>query len=56
MIIDNLKHNLDSSRKVGLEYKVKFIVYMLISIYALIYAIISHFDGDESFQSLKIFG
>ena len=56
MIIDNLKHNLDLSKKVGLEYKVKFIIYMLISIYALLYAIFTHFDGDESFKSLKIFG
>ena len=30
MIIDDMKHNLDSSNKVGLEYKIKFIVYVLI--------------------------
>ena len=47
MIIDDMKNNLDSSNKVGLEYKVKFIIYVLISIYALCYAILSHFDDDD---------
>ena len=57
MVIDDMKNNLDSSNKVGLEYKVKFIIYVLISIYSLCYAILSHFDeDDETFSSLKIFG
>ena len=57
MIIDDMKHNLDSSNKVGLEYKIKFIIYVLISIYSLCYAILAHFDDeDETFDSLKIFG
>ncbi len=57
MIIDDMKHNLDSSNKVGLEYKIKFIVYVLISIYSLCYAILSHFDDeDDTFQGLKIRG
>ena len=56
ILIDDLKHNIDSSKKVGLEYKFKFIFYMIISIYALLFAIFTHVDGDESFQSLKIFG
>jgi uncharacterized protein (UPF0333 family) len=57
MIIDDMKNNLDSSNKVGLEYKVKFIIYVLISIYALCYAILSHFDDDDdTLLSYKIFG
>ncbi len=57
MIIDDMKNNLDSTNKVGLEYKVKFIIYVLISIYSLCYAILSHFDDDdEIFQGVKIFG
>ena len=57
MIIDDMRNNLNSSNKVGLEYKVKFIIYVLISIYALCYAILTHFDDDdEMFQSVKIFG
>ena len=57
MIIDDMKNNLNSSNKVGLEYKVKFIIYVLISIYALCYAILTHFDDDdEMFQGVKIFG
>ena len=56
MIIDDMKNNLDSSNKVGLEYKVKFIIYVLISIYALCYAILSHFDDDDdTLLSYKIF-
>ena len=55
MIIDDMKGNLNSSNKVGLEYKVKFIVYVLISIYSLCYAILAHFDEDDTFDSLKIF-
>ncbi len=57
MIIDDMRNNLNSSNKVGIEYKVKFIIYVLISIYALCYAILSHFDeDDEMFQGIKIFG
>ena len=55
MIIDDMKGNLSSTNKVGLEYKVKFIVYVLISIYSLCYAILAHFDEDDSFESLKLF-
>ena len=55
MIIDDLRGNVKSSNKVGLEYKVKFIIYVLISIYSLCYAILAHFDEDESFESLRMF-
>ena len=56
MIIDDMKNNLSSSNKVGLEYKIKFILYVLVSIYSLCYAILSHFDEDESdFERFKIF-
>ena len=56
MIIDDFRENLSSSNKVGLEYKIKFVVYVLISIYALCFAIMAHFDEeDDTFSSLKIF-
>ena len=32
MIIDDMQGNLNSSNKIGLEYKVKFIIYVLILI------------------------
>ena len=48
MIIDDLRGNVKSSNKVGLEYKVKFIIYVLISIYSLCYAILAHFDEDDT--------
>ena len=51
-----MKGNLSSSNKVGLEYKIKFILYVLLSIYSLCYAILSYFDEDESvFEKFKIF-
>ena len=53
MIIDDMKNNLDSTNKVGLEYKVKFIIYVLISIYSLCYAILSHFDDDDEINEDK---
>ena len=55
MIIDEIKSAVSSSNKVGLEYKIKFIIYVLISIYSMCYAILAHFDEDVSFESLKIF-
>ena len=55
VIIDEIKSNVSSRNKVGLEYKFKFIIYLLISIYAMCYAILAHFDADISFESLKIF-
>ena len=55
MIIDDLRGNVKSSNKVGLEYKVKFIIYVLISIYSLCYAILAHFDEDDTFDKLKLF-
>ena len=55
MIIDDMQGNLNSSNKIGLEYKVKFIIYVLISIYSLCYAILAHFDEDESFETLRMF-
>ena len=55
MIIDDMKGNLSYTNKVGLEYKIKFVVYVLISIYSLCYAILAHFDEDDTFEGLKIF-
>ena len=55
MIIDDMKSNLSSSNKVGLEYKFKFVIYVIISIYSLCYSILAHIDEDASFDSLKIF-
>ena len=54
IVIDDMKGNLSSSNKVGLEYKVKFVIYVLISIYSLCYAILANFDEDDTFDSLKI--
>ena len=54
MIIDDMKGNISSSNRVGLEYKIKFVIYVLISIYSLCYAILAHFDEDEIFDGLKI--
>ncbi len=55
MIIDDMKGNLSSTNRVGLEYKVKFVIQVLIAIYALCFAILGHFDEDDYFDSLRIF-
>ena len=55
MIIDDIKSTVSSSNKVGLEYKIKFIIYVIISIYSMCYAILAHFDEDAPFESLKMF-
>ena len=55
MIIDDMKGNLSSTNKVGLEYKIKFVILVLISIYSLCFAILGHFDEDDYFEGLKIF-
>ena len=55
MIIDDMKENLSSSNRVGLIYKIKFVIYVLISIYSLCYAIMANFDNeDNTFDFLKI--
>ena len=55
MIIDDMKGNLLSTNRVGLEYKVKFVIQVLIAIYALCFSILGHFDEDDYFDSLRIF-
>ena len=55
MIIDEIKSTISSSNRIGLQYKIKFIIYVLISIYSMCYAILAHFDEDKTFESLKIF-
>ena len=55
MIIDEIKSAASSINKIGLQYKIKFVIYVLISIYSMCYAILAHFDEDKTFESLKIF-
>ena len=54
IIIDDMKSNLKSSNNIGFEYKIKFIFYILLSIYSLCYAILSNYDEEGTFESLKI--
>ena len=54
LIIDDMKENINSSSKVGIIYKVKFVLYVFTSIYSLCYLILKYFD-DEEYSSLKIF-
>ena len=55
IIIDDMKGNLNSSNNIGFKYKVKFVFYILLSIYSLCYAILSNYDDEETYESLKIF-
>ena len=54
IIIDDMKSNLNTSNNIGFEYKIKFIFYILLSIYSLCYAILSNYDEEDTFESLKI--
>ena len=49
LVIDDMKGNVYSSKKVGFKYKVKFIIYIIISIYSLVYAILANFDDDDEY-------
>ena len=56
LIIDNQKENRSAGDRVGMIFKIKFIVYTLISIYALCFAILHFFDEmDDYGQNVKIF-
>ena len=56
LIIDNQKENRSAGDRVGMIFKIKFIIYTLISIYALCFAILHFFDEmDDYGQNFKIF-
>ena len=55
LVIDNQKENKSASDRVSFIFKIKFIVYTLISIYGLCFAILYFFDEMEYAESLKIF-
>ena len=55
LIIDDMSNSLSSTNKVGFEYKIKFVIYILIAIYSLCFAILANFDDEDSYDGLKIF-
>ena len=56
LVIDAQKENRSSGERVGMIFKIKFIVYTLVSIYALCFAILHFFDEmDDYGQYFKIF-
>ena len=55
LVIDNQKENKSASDRVGFIFKIKFVVYTLISIYGLFFAILYFFDELEYAEGLKIF-
>ena len=56
LVIDNQKENRSAADRVGMIFKVKFIIYTVISMYALCFAILHFFDEmDELAEFFKIF-
>ena len=56
LVIDNQKENRSAGDRVGMIFKFKFIIYTLISIYALCFAILNFFDEMDNYGSyFKIF-
>ncbi len=54
-VIDNQKENKSAGERVGNLFKIKFIVYTIISIYALCFSILHFFDEIDYADSLRIF-
>ena len=56
LIIENNKENRSAGERVGMIFKVKFIIYTIISMYALSFAILHFFDDLDDFgEFFKIF-
>lgn len=56
MVIDNQKENRSAADRVGMIFKIKFIIYTVISMYALCFAILHFFDEMEDYgEFFKIF-
>ena len=56
LIVDNHKDNRSAGDRVAMLFKIKFIIYTIISMYALSFAILHFFDDmDEYGEFFKIF-
>ncbi len=55
LVIDNQKENRSAGNRVGNIFKIKFIIYTLISMYGLCFAIMHFFDDTEFADKFKIF-
>ena len=55
-VINSQKENKSAGESVGMIFKIKFIVYTIVSIYALIFGVLHFFDEMEEFvETFKIF-
>ena len=55
IIIDDNKRNIKESNKVSLSYKIKFLIYVVISIYSMCIAVLDVFEELEFMEKLRIF-
>ena len=55
LVIDDQKENRSAGEKVGNIFKVKFVIYTIISIYSLCFAVLHFFDEMEYVDNLRIF-
>ena len=55
LVIDNQKENRAAGDRVGNIFKIKFVVYTIISIYALCFSVLHFFDEIDYYEKLRIF-
>ena len=55
LVIDNQKENRSAGDKVGNIFKIKFVVYTIISIYALCFSVLNFFDEMDYAEKFRIF-
>ena len=55
-VIDNQKENRSAGERVGNIFKIKFVIYTVVSIYALCFAVLHFFDDMDNYgETFKIF-
>ena len=55
-VIDNQKENKSAGERVGNIFKIKFVIYTVVSIYALCFAVLHFFDDMDNYvETFKIF-
>lgn len=54
LIIDDRETNVKNSNKISLIYKIKMVIYTLVSIYAMVIGVFSFFEKEKYLNKLRI--
>ena len=52
MIIDNMEENISFIENISFEFKVKFLFYMIVTIYSVCFGLFSSLDWDDNFYEI----